>query len=67
MDSVPPVSRLREDLERANKRLRESEHDPRSLDVLVHEYRLLASMALEEAERLQNTIYEYYNKSRKND
>lgn len=65
MDSDQLVSKLRDDLERANERLRENQHDPRSLDVLVHEYRLLASMALEEAERLQNTIYEYYSRSNK--
>jgi hypothetical protein len=65
MDSDPLVSRLRGDLEQANLRLRENRHDPRTLDVLVQEYRLLATMAIEEAERLQGTIYEYYSKSNK--
>ncbi len=61
MDLDPLVSRLRADLDQANHRLRENRHDPRALDALVQEYRLLATMALEEAERLQGTIYQYYS------
>lgn len=65
MDSAPLVAKLRRDCEDANARLRESKHDPRVLDTLVHEYRLIAEMAIMEAERLQQTIYEHYTRSHK--
>ncbi len=61
MASDPLVAKLHDDFERLNKRVRENPHDPRILDVAVHEYRLIAGMALTELERLQNTIYTYYN------
>lgn len=63
MDSVPPGDKLRREFDRVSARLRTNKHDPRALDSLVHEYRLLAEMAIEEVERLQNTIYTYYTKT----
>lgn len=64
MASGPLADRLRRDLERVNKRLEEDPHDPRVLDVAAHEYRLIAAMALDEVDRLQETIYVYYTNDR---
>lgn len=63
MDSVPPVDKLRREFDRISAHLETNRHDPRALDALMHEYRLLAEMAISEAERLQGTIYAYYSKT----
>jgi hypothetical protein len=65
MDSDLLVARLRDDFIKADERLAENRHDPRVLDALLRDYRLLANMAITEAERLQETIYEYYSRSSK--
>jgi hypothetical protein len=60
-DLDPLVARLRDDFVKADERLAENRHDPRALDALLRDYRLLANMAITEAERLQGTIYQYYS------
>lgn len=64
MASDQLVDKLRRDFKRVGQKIEENPHDPRVLDVAMHEYRLIAAMAIDEIDRLQTTIYTYYANDR---